>query len=170
MHRDRLLDAVGLRHCGDADIGTPVISHRAGFTTANTAALSVILTFTSLPSRVLMLSVGPSTASMVPRMRTVGGCWAHAVDASTAMSASDASARGSNEDSFGMVLSSLGFFDQRQNTATAGLFRQVHLYIGGVSPLRPTLIRSASNEPSDCFLKKAMILAPGFSSDFSAGT
>src|ERR1700688_4165998 len=87
-----------------------------------TTTLSVILTFTSLPSRVLMLSVGPSTASMVPRIRTVGGCWAHAADASTVMSASDASARGSNEDSFGMVLSSLGFFDQRQNTATAGLF------------------------------------------------
>src|ERR1700759_3996355 len=37
-----------------------------------------MLTFTSLPSRVLMLSVGPSTASMVPRMRTGGGCCAHA--------------------------------------------------------------------------------------------
>jgi hypothetical protein len=42
-----------------------------------------MFTFTSLPSRDLMLSVAPSTASMVPRMRTVGGCWADAAATKT---------------------------------------------------------------------------------------
>src|ERR1700689_4925918 len=82
-----------------------------------TTTLSVILTFTSLPSRVLMLSVGPSTASTVPRIRTVGGCWAHAVDASTVMSASDAAnPRGASENMFGMVLPSLGAFSIKDRT------------------------------------------------------
>src|SRR5437870_4943541 len=43
-------------------------------------------------------------------------------------------------------------------------------HIGGVSPLRPTLTRLASNEPSGSFLKEAITLAPALSSDFSAGT
>jgi hypothetical protein len=43
-------------------------------------------------------------------------------------------------------------------------------HIGGVSPLRPTLMRLASNEPSGCFLMKAITLAPALSSDLSAGT
>ena len=38
-----------------------------------TATLSVIRTFMSVPSRDLIISIGPSTLSMVPRMRT-GGC------------------------------------------------------------------------------------------------
>jgi hypothetical protein len=41
---------------------------------------------------------------MLPRMRTVGGCWAHAADASTAKAVSDAiSTRGINEEIFGMA-------------------------------------------------------------------
>src|SRR5215203_5529782 len=60
-------------------------------TTANTATLSVILTFTSVPSRVLMASVDPSTPSMVPRIRTVGagGCCAHAAVTTVVATASE---------------------------------------------------------------------------------
>src|SRR5216684_7324709 len=54
------------------------MSDSEALVTPVTAILSVMFTFTSLPSRDLMLSVAPSTASMVPRMRTVGGCWADA--------------------------------------------------------------------------------------------
>src|SRR5579864_957857 len=75
-----------------------------------TAISSVIFTFTSLPSRVLMLSVLPSMPSMVPRMRTVGGCWAHALTANTDITASEAaSARGIHEAIFGMTSSLLMF-------------------------------------------------------------
>jgi hypothetical protein len=54
--------------------------------------------------------MAPSTLSMVPRIRTVGGCWAHATDPSTDMKVSDAaSRRGLNEAMFDMVLPFLGF-------------------------------------------------------------
>jgi hypothetical protein len=54
-----------------------------------------------------MLSVLPSTLSMVPRMRTVCGCWAQALDASTDTTASEATnARGIHEEIFGMIFPS----------------------------------------------------------------
>src|ERR1700732_2209513 len=80
--------------------------------TPNTATLSVMRTFMSLPSRDFTVSKEPSTASMVPRIRTGGGCWAQAVDPSTDMTVSEASTRGNNE-YFGMVFSSQDLFRQR---------------------------------------------------------
>jgi hypothetical protein len=51
--------------------------------------------------------MGPSTVSMVPRMRTGGGCWAHATEANTDITVSEAtSARGIHEEIFGMVIPS----------------------------------------------------------------
>ena len=70
-----------------------------------TVTSSVMRTFISAPSRDLTVSTGPSTLSMVPRMRTVGGCCAEAADPNTVTSASEASTRGINEDIFGMVFS-----------------------------------------------------------------
>src|SRR5665647_1390959 len=90
--------------------------------TPNTATLSVSRTFMSVPSRDFTVSSEPSTASMVPRMRTVGGCWAHAADPSTDMTVSAASARGSNEDILSIAISSPCFVNQKQNTAARGLF------------------------------------------------
>src|SRR6202000_2461565 len=54
-----------------------------------------------------MLSVLPSTLSMVPRMRVgVGDCWAQALDTSTDATANGATtARGSHKEVFGMVFS-----------------------------------------------------------------
>src|SRR3982074_3197900 len=64
----------------------------------------------SVPSRDLIISMGPSTLSMVPRMRTGGGCCAHATDPSTDMTVSDAaSMRGIDGENFNMVLPFLGF-------------------------------------------------------------
>jgi hypothetical protein len=60
----------------------------------------------SVPSRDFTVSSGPSTTSMVPRMRTDGGCWADAADPSADTTASAASARGSNEDILGIAISS----------------------------------------------------------------
>jgi hypothetical protein len=40
---------------------------------------------------------------MVPRMRTVAGCCAHAADANTDMAASEAANARGNKDIFGMV-------------------------------------------------------------------
>src|ERR1700759_4129958 len=90
--------------CGIAE--TPIyepslICDSSVLTTANTATLSVMLTFTSLPSRVLMLKVGPSTASMVPRMRTGGACCAQATVVRTDSAASAAVIQ---DVSFGMAL------------------------------------------------------------------
>jgi hypothetical protein len=52
----------------------------------------------------MIISVGPSTLSMVPRIRTVGGCWAHAIDPKTDSAVSDASSEQStNDGTFGMV-------------------------------------------------------------------
>src|ERR1700686_1855021 len=115
---------------------------------------------------------------MVPRMRTVGGSWAHAADPSTDMTVSEAtSTRGINEEIFGMAFSSRGFFAAKgENTITRKLFhaprgaRGHHLHIGGVSPSRPTLTRLVSNEPSGSFFSAAITLAPAFNSDLSAGT
>ena len=151
-----------------------LISDIAVLATPNTATLSVMRTFMSVPSRDLIISMAPSTLSMVPRIRTGGGCCAHATDPSTDMTVSDAtSARGSNEEILGMALSSQGcfWFLQRENTATSGLFHgECCLHIGGVSPSRPTLTRLVSNEPSGSFFMKAITLAPAFRSDLSAGT
>ncbi len=77
------------------DLATPI-----------TVTSLVTRTFMSVPSRDLTVSTAPSTLSMVPRMRTVGGCWAHAAELNTVTSASEASARGTNEDSFGMIFPS----------------------------------------------------------------
>ena len=67
-------------------------------------------TFMSVPSRDLIISVAPSTLSMVPRMRTGGGCCAHAADPSKDMTVSDAaSRRGLHEEMFGMIVPFLGF-------------------------------------------------------------
>src|ERR1700722_9326390 len=57
-------------------------------------------TFIWSPSRDLMVNSEPSTASMVPRMRTGGGCWAHATDPSTVMAIIEAIRRVSKEDIF----------------------------------------------------------------------
>jgi len=70
-----------------------LISDRSVLTTANTATLSVILTFTSVPSRVLIPSMLPSTLSMVPRMRTVGACCAKADEARMETAAKEATSR-----------------------------------------------------------------------------
>src|SRR5665647_474010 len=103
--------------------------------TPTTAALSVMRTFISAPSRAFTVSRDPSTASMVPRTRTVGGCCAHATPATTDIAVSEASSRrGSSEDIFGMVLFSQDFFSQdflsqktssakRENTAHRTLFQ-----------------------------------------------
>src|ERR1700758_1008700 len=92
-----------------------------------TVMSSVTFTFTSLPSRVLMLSVLPSTLSMVPRMRVViGGCCAEALDARTETTASEArSERGSHEKTFGMICPSRVWVgaNRREHPVTAGLFR-----------------------------------------------
>src|ERR1700722_12234465 len=80
-----------------------------------TVISSVIFTFTSVPSRVLMLMVLPSTLSMVPRIRVgVGDCCAQALDASTDTTASRAaSERGSQEVIFGMVYPSEVYVELR---------------------------------------------------------
>src|SRR5882724_12495139 len=80
------------------------MSDSSVLTTPNTAALSVMRTFTSSPSRVLMVRSRPSTTSMVPRIRTVGACCAHATDPNIAMAASAAeSVRDIDELIFGMI-------------------------------------------------------------------
>ena len=70
-----------------------MISDSSVLATANTATLSVMRTFMSVPSRDLIDSMAPSTASMVPRIRTVGGCCAHAAVPSTVTKASEAASR-----------------------------------------------------------------------------
>ena len=65
------------------------MSDLAILVTPMTATLSVIRTFMSVPSRDFTVSIEPSTASMVPRMRTDGGCCAHATEANTARAVSD---------------------------------------------------------------------------------
>jgi len=87
-----------------------LISDIAVSATPNTATLSVMRTFMSAPSRDLIISMAPSTLSMVPRMRTDGGCCAHVTDASKDVTVNAAtSARGINEETFGMVVSSRDF-------------------------------------------------------------
>src|SRR5882724_5748048 len=80
------------------------MSDSSVLTTPNTAALSVMRTFTSSPSRVLMVRTGPSTTSMVPRIRTVGACCAHATDVRTDRAASDATTRGISDEAFDMIV------------------------------------------------------------------
>src|SRR5581483_389127 len=88
--------------------------------TPTTVTLSVILTFTSLPSRVLMPSIGPSTASMVPRMRTGGACCAQATVVRTDTAASAAVIQ---DVSFDMALP-LGFLRPTLgNPGERGVFR-----------------------------------------------
>src|SRR5882724_1844127 len=56
-------------------------------------------TFMSVPSRDLIISMAPSTASIVPRIRTVGGCCAHATDPRMDTAVSEAtSTRGNSEE------------------------------------------------------------------------
>src|ERR1700679_4133560 len=75
-----------------------------------TTTLSVIRTFMSVPSRDLIASTGPSTLSMGPRMRTVGGCCAHATDANADITVAATSARDIDEEIFGMTFPSKGVF------------------------------------------------------------
>src|SRR5436309_5153757 len=56
-------------------------------------------TFISVPSRDLIDSIGPSTASMAPRMRTICGCCADTLDTNAAAS------KASNKDFFRMMSS-----------------------------------------------------------------
>src|SRR5206468_11106826 len=60
-----------------------LISDNAMLATPTTAALSVRRTLTSLPSRDFTVSNVPSTASIVPRTPTVGGCCAETFVPST---------------------------------------------------------------------------------------
>jgi hypothetical protein len=53
--------------------------------------------------------MGPSTLSMVPRMRTGGDCCAHATEPNIDNVSAAASARGINEEIPGMVFPFLGF-------------------------------------------------------------
>src|SRR5947209_12313671 len=83
-------------------------------------------TFISVPSRDLIASTGPSTASMVPRIRTVGAGCAQAMEAnSEAVSSEAAKTRVIGEAIRGMAIPSQGrFADQsRRNTGRAELFR-----------------------------------------------
>src|SRR5882672_12448931 len=90
------------------------MSDNSVLATPNTATLSVIRTFMSVPSRDLIIRLAPSTLSMVPRIRTVGGCCAHAAVPNTDTIISEAaSARGSDEEIFSMALSLTIFFRQR---------------------------------------------------------
>src|SRR3981081_4516476 len=99
------------------------MSDNSVLATPNTARLSVTRTFMSAPSRDLIIRLAPSTLSMVPRIRTVGGCCAHAEGPSTDMIVSEAtSARGSNEEIFGMALSLPIFPGKEWNTVAARLF------------------------------------------------
>src|SRR6478736_5293268 len=63
----------------------------------------------SVPSRDLIDSIGPSTASMTPRMRTVGGCCADATEA-----AKTTASKASSEEGFGMTSLPGLFFDTRE--------------------------------------------------------
>src|SRR3954466_10323726 len=83
-------------------------------------------TFMSVPSRDLIESVGPSTASMVPRMRTVGaGCAAASEVNKDAASSDAAKRRVIGEAVCGMAIPSRGrLADQsRRNTGNAELFQ-----------------------------------------------
>src|SRR4051794_16253237 len=95
-------------------------------------------TFMSVPSRDLIDRTAPSTASMVPRMRTVGvgGCCAHAAAPNSVANANEAASR---RVLFRMAVSlSMSLIQSHQaNTGREYLFHLRH--IGGVNPLRPTL-------------------------------
>src|SRR6478735_12710955 len=91
----------------------------------NTATLSVTRTFMSAPSRDLIDSMGPSTASMVPRIRTVGGCCAHAAVPSRVTKVSEAANRRGHEEDFSMVFLPRCIGAQlNANTARGYLFRR----------------------------------------------
>src|ERR1700761_5680536 len=78
-----------------------------------TVILSVMLTFSSVPSRDLTVSVFPSTASMVPRMRTGCGFCASADAVRTSVVASEAtSRRGIHDISFDISLVPSGLLQQ----------------------------------------------------------
>src|SRR5260221_13085219 len=87
----------------------------------------------SVPSRDLIISMAPSTLSIVPRMRTGGGaCWAQATDPSTDKTVSEAtSARGINEEILGMTFSSQGVSGKERTPQPVGLFH------GKTSPVIP---------------------------------
>src|SRR5260370_20471960 len=75
----------------------------------------------SVPSRDFTVSREPSTASMVPRIRTGGGCCAHATDPPRDRTASEAASTRGNKEIFGMA-----FLPrhpaQGENTAAERLF------------------------------------------------
>src|SRR5690349_13621564 len=111
----------------------------------------------SVPSRDLIDRTPPSAPPMVQRTRTVdvSGCWAEAAAPNKVAKANEAA---SIRDVFRMaVILSMGVHSlANANTGREYLFPFLR-HIGGVRPLRPTLTRLASNEPSGSFLKKAMI-------------
>src|SRR5947207_15190840 len=116
----------------------------------------------SVPSRDLIDSIGKSTASMVPRMRTVGGCCAQASVANRAARPSEtASIRGHEED-FSMVFLPRCIWrptQRKQRTGAAiqgGDFTSRRVHIGGVKLSPPTLPRLVSSEPSGGFVMQAI--------------
>src|SRR3954462_8145282 len=84
-----------------------------------------MFTFTSVPSRVLMARVLPSTLSMVPRMRTVGaGCAETDTMETTAHAAT--TARGIQLFSFDMIVPSRALrWIKHGNPASPPLFPQL---------------------------------------------
>src|SRR5689334_805777 len=89
------------------------------------ATLSVILTFTSVPSRVLIASVLPSTASIVPRIRVgAGACCAQADEARMEAAVNEATIRrGIHVVSFGIGNpSGTGALIRNRNPERGGLF------------------------------------------------
>src|SRR5258705_5326808 len=87
--------------------------------TLNTARLSVRRTFIPVPSRDFTASWEPSTASMVPRIRTVGDCCAHAGPSTDIAMSEAVSTRDINDEIFGMAASSLGFSPPKGENNTA---------------------------------------------------
>src|SRR4029453_14153922 len=75
----------------------------------------------SVPSRELIDSVGKSTASMVPRIRTVGGCCAQAADPSRVTKASEAAGMGRHENDFSIVFLPRFFWRPTQLKHRAGV-------------------------------------------------
>src|SRR3954468_9337190 len=91
-----------------------------------TVTLSVTRTFISAPLRDFTVSSGPLTASIAPRIRTVGVGWADAADAKRSIAASEAtSARGRNEQILGMAVPPKVVFT-KANVAKANVTKSEH--------------------------------------------
>jgi hypothetical protein len=130
-----------------------LISDIVVLATPITVTSLVTRTFMSAPSRDLTVSMEPSTLSMVPRMRTDGGCCAHVADPSTVTSASEASRRGTNEDTFDMAFSFKG-------SGLAATPRGMP-YIGGIIPERRSLDAAALYGKHEEIVTSAASARPG---------